>query len=99
MSTFKVLNREERYGNNGGTITEIVSFKDSKFRIISDIHNGGRDINVKKMNTDGIFVLVLDKNDLPNHSPNLSYVSDDNKKKIYLEETLKAIKNVIKTVY
>lgn len=99
MKKFKVLHRNVTIGGNSGTIVEIVEFNGGKFKITSDIHNGGKKINVMKMDSEGIFHLVLSNIDLPTHSEDLSYVSDSDKKIYHLDNTLKAIKDVIVKVY
>jgi len=95
---FRVLNRVESYNNNSGRINEIASYNGKKFKLIADIHNGGKVLKAELMDKEGIFQFVLGSADV-NFEYSASYVSSRIDKALNLEQALNELKKVIKKVY
>jgi hypothetical protein len=87
------------------TINEIVEYNGSKFKIHTNIRNGGSNLNVKKMDGEGIFQLVLSESDVDYplrnlmRSQHISYVSEKDRIEVLLNNGIKEMKKVLEKVY
>ena len=94
----KTVHKVIKIDNNRGNIQEIIEFNGKKFKIVSELRNGGNTLKAEIMNSDGVFHFVLGDLDV-DFNYQASYVSDRNRKEADMLTGIDAIKSVIKKVY
>ena len=94
----KTINKVIKIDNNRGNIQEIIEFNGKKFKIVSELRNGGNTLKAEIMDSDGVFHFVLGNLDV-DFKYHASYVSDRNSKEADMLTGIDAIKSVIKKVY
>ena len=55
----KTIHKVIKINNNRGNIQEIVEFNGKKFKIVSELRNGGNVLKAEIMDSDGVFQFVL----------------------------------------
>ena len=92
----KIVNRDR------ARVTKIFNFnsgeKSYKFKLIYDLRNGGSDLDLYIMNSDGEFKFALNKEDI-GHTFTVSYVSDPIGKEHDIKEALKLVEKIIPKIY
>ena len=99
MKGMKILNASESINNNYGRIQQIVEFEGKKFKLISELRNGGNSLSAELMDSEGIFRFVLGNNDVGYDFDGESYVSTQSRKDASLNTGLDKLKAVIRKVY
>ena len=94
----KTIHKVIKINNNRGNIQEIVEFNGKKFKIVSELRNGGNALKAEIMDSDGVFQFVLGNLDV-SFEYQASYVSDRNRKEADMLTGIDVIKSVIKKVY
>ena len=94
----KTIHKVIKIDNNRGNIQEIVEFNGKKFKIVSELRNGGNTLKAEIMDSDGVFQFILGKLDV-NFEYTASYVSNKFEKEADLLTGIDAIKSVIKKIY
>lgn len=95
----KTINKVfKSFKSKSHNINEIIEFNNNKFKLTASIYNGGRNMDVRKMNSDGIFEYVLGEDDL-DFTYTHNYVSYEHEVKEDLEKAITAMKNLVKKVY
>jgi hypothetical protein len=87
---------------NSARATKIFNFnsgeKSYKFKLIYDLRNGGSDLDLYIMSSDGEFKYVLNKNDI-GHLFTVSYISDTFAKDQDIKEASKLVEIIIHKIY
>ena len=94
----KTVHKVIKIDNNRGNIQEIIEFNGKKFKIVSELRNGGSTLKAEIMDSDGVFQFVLGNLDV-SFEYQASYVSDRNRKEADMLTGIDVIKSVIKKVY
>ena len=94
----KLLNRTIQINGDSNYIREIIEFNNKKFKLVADIHNGGRNLEAYIMVDDGSWKMVIYKDDIQ-FKLTESYVVKDSRMNNDLEKGINELKKVIKDVY
>lgn len=94
----KTINKVIQIDNNRGSIREIIEFNERKFKIVSELRNGGNTLKAEIMDSDGVFQFVLGSLDV-NFTYQASYVSNKIIKEADMLTGVDEMKNMIKKVY
>ncbi len=94
----KLLNRTIQINGNSNYIREIIEFNNKKFKLVADIHNGGRNLEAYIMVDDGSWKMVIYKDDIQ-FKLTESYVVKDSRMNNDLEKGIKELKKIIKNIY
>jgi len=94
----KTIHKVSKIDNNRGNIQEIIEFNNKKFKIISELRNGGSSLKAEIMDSNGVFQFVLGSLDV-DFTFTASYVSRPIQKEADMETSIDAMKKVIKKVY
>lgn len=94
----KTINKVIKIENNQGNIQEIIEFNGKKFKIVSELRNGGNTLKAEIMDSDGVFQFVLGNLDVDfkykPSAPLTPALREEN-----MLTGIDAIKSVIKKVY
>lgn len=97
-SPMTVLHETKLVDRHQGRLTRIFEFNEKKFKLIYDLRNGGSDLNVYIMDSNGEFKFILNKYEI-GYSFGVSYVSYEEDKEKDIVKAIKLSDEVISKIY